>query len=418
MQLQQQLKLFFALSILTFTKVKASALNRSGGCTIDLRQDSNLPEIAPLLTTYHQDWILPSSDAKITLESESVMRISCPGIGFQHSDLSTSQFWSTKCMSATEFKIEELGNKTYSYKDLGCSDWPLETVMPKGSCGPNNESTLIEISFAVSQSSSKVLIASCLEMTTYQSLWSRHVIPKQIDQRNPGGNMPYFLDDGLYDFSMETYMYYTKDLQRQTIALLVGSEELADTYVEDSGDVYMARGHFAPKADFMFTTWQRASYHYINVQAQWQIFNAGNWVYLENGLRDYVVAKGKDMLVYTGSHGVMELDDIDGKKVSINLNLEMPEVARLPAPRFYWKMVVDESENLGVVLIGVNNPHLREEEVGQYRICQAIDNHPLLDNVYHPDDIRRGIMYACSVEDARAVIQEIPTNVVINGILN
>ena len=54
---------------------------------------------------------------------------------------------------------------------------------------------------------------------------------------------------------------------------------------------------------------------------------------LKNIFRDYVVAKGKDMLVYTGSHGVMELDDIDGKKVSINLNLEMPEVARLPAPR-------------------------------------------------------------------------------------
>ena len=34
-------------------------------------------------------------------------------------------------MSATEFKIEQLGNKTYSYKDLGCSDWPLETVKPK-----------------------------------------------------------------------------------------------------------------------------------------------------------------------------------------------------------------------------------------------------------------------------------------------
>ena len=44
-----------------------------------------------------------------------------------------------------------------------------------------------------------------------------------------------------------------------------------------------------------------------------------------NIFRDYVVAKGKDILVYTGSHGVMELDDIDGKKVSINLNLEMPE---------------------------------------------------------------------------------------------
>ena len=50
--------------------------------------------------------------------------------------------------------------------------------------------------------------------------------------------------------------------------------------------------------------------------------------------RDYVVAKGKDVLVYTGSHGVMELDDFEGKKVSINLNLETPEVARLPAPRY------------------------------------------------------------------------------------
>ena len=38
--------------------------------------------------------------------------------------------------------------------------------------------------------------------------------------------------------------------------MLVGSEDLANQYVEDSGDVYMARGHLAPKADFMYTTWQ------------------------------------------------------------------------------------------------------------------------------------------------------------------
>jgi len=415
--------------VLTFTKVTSTAaasvipeptlasnvLDRNG-CTIDLRQDSNLPEIAPLLTTYHQDWILPSSDAKITLESESTMRISCPGIGFQHEDLSAKQFWTTKCMSGSEFQIDELG-KSFNYKDLGCSDWPIETVEPKGSCGPNNEAVVIEISFAVSQSSNKVLIASCLDMTTYQSLWSRHVIPKQIDQRNTGGNMPYFTDDGLYGFLWETYTYYTKNIQRETIGVLVGSEDLANQYVEDSGDVYMARGHLAPKADFMYTTWQRATYHYVNVQPQWQVFNAGNWVYIEEGIRDFVVSKSKDILVYTGSHGVMELDNVEGKKVPIHLNLDMSEMTRLPAPRLYWKMVVDESENLGVVLIGVNNPHLAEEEVDQYRICQALDHHPLLDNVYHPQDIRRGVVYACSVPDARNVISEIPTDVVINGVL-
>ena len=96
-----------------------------------------------------------------------------------------------------------------------CEIW---SRWPKGSCGPNNEATLIEINFAVSQSLSKVLIASCLDMTTYQSLWSRHVIPKQIDQRNPGGKMPYFSDDGLYGFILETYVYYTRVSKSTVVA--------------------------------------------------------------------------------------------------------------------------------------------------------------------------------------------------------
>lgn len=43
---------------------------------------------------------------------------------------------------------------------------------------------------------------------------------------------------------------------------------------------------------------------------------------------------GKDYTVYTGSHGVMELDDINNNKVEIYLNLERADLARLPAPRY------------------------------------------------------------------------------------
>ena len=46
-----------------------------------------------------------------------------------------------------------------------------------------------------------------------------------------------------------------------------------------------------------------------------------------------MVSKNKDILVYTGSHGVMELDNVEGKKVPIHLNLDMSEMTRLPAPR-------------------------------------------------------------------------------------
>jgi hypothetical protein len=82
-------------------------------------------------------------------------------------------------------------------------------------------------------------------------------------------------------------------------------------------------------------------------------------------------------------------------------------------------MVVDETENLGVVLIGVNNPHLGEQEIDEtYRVCESIPGHPLLNDVKDPDDIPRGIAYACSVSDAQKVIPEIPTDIPISGVLN
>lgn len=87
----------------------------------------------------------------------------------------------------------------------------------KGSpCGPAHmDGSLIEIGFAVSNNvANKVLITSCLDGKSYQSLWSRHVVPKVIDQRNFYGDMPYFADDALYDFQLEVYKYYTRAMQR------------------------------------------------------------------------------------------------------------------------------------------------------------------------------------------------------------
>ena len=79
----------------------------------------------------------------------------------------------SRCVSGSEFLIEDL-NQSYDYADLGCIDWPLETVTEKKGvpCGPaasagsdagSGEGTLIEIGFAVSNNlPNKVLITSCL----------------------------------------------------------------------------------------------------------------------------------------------------------------------------------------------------------------------------------------------------------------
>jgi hypothetical protein len=48
---------------------------------------------------------------------------------------------------------------------------------------------------------------------------------------------------------------YTKNSQTAVIGTLVGSTDLAEIYVL-GGDIYLARGHLAPNADFMNYAWQ------------------------------------------------------------------------------------------------------------------------------------------------------------------
>ena len=50
--------------------------------------------------------------------------------------------------------------------------------------------------------------------------------------------------------------------------------------------------------------------------------------------------KGKDFLVITGSHGVCQLDDVNANKREIHLNLERPDLARLPVPRYVGIYVI------------------------------------------------------------------------------
>ena len=55
---------------------------------------------------------------------------------------------------------------------------------------------------------------------------------------------------------------YTKNSQTEVIGTLVGSSDLAEIYVL-GGDIYLARGHLAPNADFMTYAWQVRLYHII-----------------------------------------------------------------------------------------------------------------------------------------------------------
>ena len=49
---------------------------------------------------------------------------------------------------------------------------------------------------------------------------------------------------------------------------------------------WFAKGHLSPDAAFVYQREQDATYYYINAAPQFQSFNAQNWRYLEEGVRD------------------------------------------------------------------------------------------------------------------------------------
>lgn len=126
-------------------------------------------------------------------------------------------------------------------------------------------------------------------------------------------------------------------------------------------------------------------------------------MYFESGVRDFVVERNIDATVYTGTHGVMELADVNGIMVDIYLY----GGNQLPVPRFFWKIIYDSMKNEGVAVVGVNNPHLKEID-DSYILCPPLENASILSSVYHAEDIHKGYMYACRVEDLAFSVPELP----------
>lgn len=76
---------------------------------------------------------------------------------------------------------------------------------------------------------------------------------------------------------------------------MVGNVKKSE-YYEENGDKFLSRGHLAPDGDFIFGSWQFATYFYINAAPQWQIVNGKNWLTVEKLVRKLGI-KVSDMKV-------------------------------------------------------------------------------------------------------------------------
>lgn len=108
------------------------------------------------------------------------------------------------------------------------------------------------------------------------------------------------------------------------------------------------------------------------------------------------------------------MKNIRGK--SIELYLDMTE-KQIPVPKYFYKILIDETSKLGIALICVNNVHVSIEDIQRhYIICEDISD-DIKYLKWRRKEIRRGYCYACRVDEFLAKIPHFNATNVVKDLL-
>lgn len=249
----------------------------------------------------------------------------------------------------------------------------------------------------------------CHDNETASTFWSHHQLtPKNQHFQRSVERVP-FLKGNFYK-GISPNSLYSKNVQRKTVAMILGSQQIADEIISGNSDLFMARGHMAAKADFIFGAHQLLTFYFINVAPQWQTFNGGNWLAVEIGVKKFIEKRNIDTDVYTGTYGIFTYPDVHGDEQEIYLAWDKKAGQhRIPVPRFYYKVLIAEEIQAGIVFIGVNHPYLTMKQIKSDNIlCPDVSNE--VDYIqWDRTNITAGYSYACSVEDFTKVVTDLPT---------
>ncbi|KAK4317843.1 hypothetical protein Pmani_011082 [Petrolisthes manimaculis] len=382
--------LFFMLIVLTY------------GQDCEWNKDTDFPVDPPLLLDSSFELIRPVLEGSLRMvrvSAGSSVTVACPGTLIANLGQPTVE---AQCAGGTILAID---GTEWELSNLMCADSVKESIHRNlGTCGDNNVGVLHSIGFDVYESSGYYeVIRVCFEPIRETTLYTQHTLyganipAKDVDSSRPS----FKTSTGFFSVSMSTV--YTQASQLQLMTDLLGDSDLANSIIDPGQQLYFAKGHMSPDADFVTEAEQDATYYYINALPQWQAFNNGNWKYLEYATRDLATAHGSELTVYSGGWEILQLDDINNNPVDIYLGLSEGKDV-VPTPAVTWKVVHEESTGLAAAVIGVNNPHITSPPTPLCSdLCSSLT---WID--FNVDDLAHGYTYCCTVDDLRQAVPHVP----------
>jgi len=362
-------------------------------CIINPDESEFFPDYPPFMVDSSDNLVVNNGtdyDRNITVAMGESLFLHCPGRTFEN--YPDDNKLEIRCEEAEGSKFQVIstaGSVEDNFSNLGCDRQYKEYFnKTNNQCGVSDEGELVEVGFQTETDGEFYwMFTSCHDKEKAHNLWVYHHVLGSVGSKDSNNDRPGFTKNGFYS-GYDINGMYTKNSQLEVLTSLLGSD-LAEIYLP-GGDLYLVRGHLAPNADFMNYPWQDATFTYIDVAPQWGSFNGGNWLDVENGIRYLAEYFYGTLQVWTGTLGILQLEDEDGNLVDIYL--DETGLEKIPVPKFFWKIAYDEKTKKGIAVVGTNNVHRTEE-----KICTPIEEVTWL-KFLDTTDITSGPVYCCSVE--------------------
>ncbi|KAL3278834.1 hypothetical protein HHI36_016354 [Cryptolaemus montrouzieri] len=376
----------------------------SQGCslTVDMFDDQHKPVLVDNSTSKYR--LVFPQNGNIDLKTGGRINFLCPNprntLTITHTNLTQAT-----CLYGTTVRIiqntEDVGSITCKNGVRG------EAISTSIRCG-GGQGYIIRLGFTVSSSDFLTLIEVCYNGRRGTALYSNHqLIGKEIAYSSKSSYRPSFSTAQLAP-GVAANLAFKQVYEKSNFNRLLGSAKLAEKYINSKS--FLARGHLSPDADFLFASWQIATFFYVNVAPQWQAINNGNWKRLESLSRNTAKSYNDTLEVYTGIHEVLQLMNAE----DIETDMYMTSDGKLPIPKFIWKILYLQTSKKAISFISLNNPFASSLDNSDM-LCKNVCNRYGWDNPAWTNG-SKGFVYCC---DARDLLKVVPTGpkITIRGIL-
>lgn len=379
------------------------------GCQIStVFEKGDMKEPQPLILNGNNQIIYPDKKGILNFSTGKTILLACPGAKNTFDVPWKSQTIEATCSKGKSFTVD---GKAYPFTSFTCKKPTKSAVRKSGTC--LGKFSKIELGFGISKTFIPV-IEICRNNKTDESYYAKIHMTKSIDGYQKNSARPGWVTDKL--FSGNVNNFYTKKSQLQVLGQILNSEELAEGYLKKNS---LARGHLAPKVDFVYDSEQNATFSYANCAPQWTSFNGGNWKHVETSVRNFVADNDLKVTIYTGVHGQMTLKDDKDNEQAVFLHIDENNKGYITVPRFYWKVIYDPASLLAFAIVGVNDP-FSEEITKDMFLCTDISDSPdaawLTKSWNSRKTISQGVSYACSYDELRKAVPTVP-DLKVKGIL-